>query len=210
MIKLQLFGFYPLNPTLGQEMQTLAEDIKVDLGFVAHITIPAASAVVASTTGVHVAVTANGVTPTVVTDAFTQPATPKCLTATAGGTATDIKAVQVVVEGTDYAGDVITETLPVFTVDTAGTVQGTKAFKTVTKVTIPAMDGNGATVAIGFNEKLGIPYKLECNTVLMACLNKVKEGTAPTVTVSATELALNTIDLNSALNGTVVEYFVIV
>jgi len=34
------------------------------------------------------------------------------------------------------AGEAITETLPAFTVDTAGTVTGSKAFKTITSITI--------------------------------------------------------------------------
>jgi hypothetical protein len=92
----------------------------------------------------------------------------------------------------------------VFTVDTAGTVQGSKAFKTVTQISIPTHDGNGATTAIGFNEKMGLPFKLARNSVIAAYLNNVKEGTAPTVAVSSTALESNTVDLNSALNGTIV------
>lgn len=209
-MNLQLFGFYPFNPTLGQKMQSDAESVNPDASFIAHLQYTALEAVVASTTGVHAAVTANGVSATEVTTAFTQPVGAKNITATAGGTAGDIKAVQVIVEGTDMDDQPITETLPVFTVDTAGTVTGSKAFKTVTKYTIPAMDGNGATVALGFGEKLGIPYKLSHNTVQMAFLNNVKEGTAPTVATSATVLSSNTVDLNSALNGSIVDVYLFV
>jgi len=55
-----------------------------------------------------------------------------------GGTAGDIKAVQVTITGTNYNNEVITEDLPAFTENTAGTVTGSKAFKTVTEVVIPA------------------------------------------------------------------------
>jgi peptidoglycan hydrolase-like protein with peptidoglycan-binding domain len=193
----------------GQTITTDAGDTVVDRAFLAHLQVLAADATAASTTGVHAAVTSTA-SPSVVTTGITNPSIPRCLTATAGGTATDIKAIQVVVEGTNYADEVITETLPAFTVDTAGTVQGSKAFKTVTKITIPAHDGTGATTAIGFNEKLGLPYKLAHNTVLAAYLDNAKEGTAPTVTVSATVLESNTIDLNTALSSKVVDAYLMV
>lgn len=153
-----------------------------------------------ATTAVHAAVTDTGA-PVTVTTAITNPDVPRNITATAGGTNTDIKAIQVVVTGTDINDAVLTETLPVFTVDTAGTVVGNKAFKTVTSVAIPAHDGTGATTAIGTGAKLGLPSKLSVNTVDAAYLATVKEGTAPTVAVSSTVFASNTVTLNSALNA---------
>jgi hypothetical protein len=47
---------------------------------------------------------------------------------------------------------------------------------------------------------LGFPVKLNRNTVIAAYLNKVKEGTAPTVVIGTTVDGC-TIKLNSALNG---------
>jgi hypothetical protein len=158
----------------------------------------------ASTTRCHAAVTDNG-SPRTVTTAITNPDTPRNVTATAGGTAGDIKAIQVVVTGTNEDGDVISETLPAFTVDTAGTVTGSKAFKTVTSIVIPAHDGTGATTAIGYGSKLGLGDKLRLNTVKNTYLNNVLEGTAPTVAVSTTAMESNTVTLNSALDGSDVE-----
>lgn len=132
------------------------------------------------------------------------------ITATAGGTSGDIKAVQVIVEGTNINDETISETLPIFSADTTGTVVGSKIFKTVTKITIPAMDGTGATTAIGFGDILGIPYLLEHNTVLRACLNNVAETTAPTVTASATVIESNSVDLYSSLDGHIVDIYLIV
>ncbi len=63
---------------------------------------------------------------------------------------------------------------------------------------------------VGWNDILGIPYMLAHNTVLAAYLNNVKESTAPTVTVDDEKLEENTIDLNSALNGTAVDVYLIV
>lgn len=202
-------GFYPENPLLGQIVQSEAADWSPDKGFITHLVFTATQAIAASTTGI-LAAFATSTLATEKTTGFTQPSCAKNVTATAGGTAGDIKAVQVVIEGTDVAGNAITETLPAFTVDTAGSVTGSKAFKTITKVTVPGMDGAGATVAIGFGEKLGIPYKLQTNTCMLGSKGATKEATAPTVAVSASALESNTIDFNSALDGTEMHAYFIV
>jgi hypothetical protein len=165
-----------------------------------------------TTTAVHAAVTDTG-SQQVVTTGITSPPTPRNVSATAGGTAGDIKAIQVVVAGTNVHGDAITETLPAFTVDTAGTVFGSKAFATVTSITIPAHDGTGATTAVGLgatsNAKLGLPVKLDRDTIVNVYLNGVREATRPTVAFSSTAVESNTIVLSSAVNGTavVVDYY---
>lgn len=199
----------PYNCKMGQTIRTDAKGVSVDRTFIAHFQVLATLATVANTTGIHAAVIST-VNPSIVITEITNPSVPRNITATAGGTATDIKAIQVIVEGTNYNDEVITETLPAFTVDTAGSVTGNKAFKTITKITIPAHDGVGATTAIGFSEKLGLPYKLSHNTIIETFLDNVKEVTAPTVTVSTTALESNTIDLNSALNSKVVDVYLMV
>jgi hypothetical protein len=158
---------------------------------------------------VHAAVTDNG-SPQTVTTGITNPPYPRNITATAGGTGTDVKAIQVVITGTNIDDEEITETRPAFTVNTTGIVEGAKAFKTVTSVLIPAHDGTGATTAIGFGDKLGLPYELDANTVLLAALGGVREGTAPTVVADADEIEKNTVDLNSALDGSVVDIYLLV
>lgn len=156
-----------------------------------------------ATTDVHAAVTDDGTEQTITTG-ITNPPTPRNITATSGGVAADIKAIQVTINGTNENDEAISEVLPVFTVNTATTVVGSKAFKTVTSIVIPAHDGLGATTAIGLGAKLGLGVKLARNSVLAAYLNGVKEGTAPTVVFSATVLEGNLITLNSALDGTAV------
>lgn len=163
-----------------------------------------AAILAASATRCHAAVTDNG-SPQTVTTSITQPDFPRNVTATAGGTAGDIKAIQVVITGTDESDAVITETLPAFTVDTAGIVTGSKAFKTITSILIPAHDGTGATTSIGYGSKIGLGDKLAVNTVLAAYRGGTKEGTAPTVATDASNLCNNTVTLNSALNGTDVQ-----
>lgn len=199
----------PYNHKYGQTLSTDADGVSTDRGYLAHFQVDGTGATAADTNGILAAVADDGTQQEITTN-ITNPSTPKNITATAGGTATDIGAIQVIVEGTNFADEVITETLPAFTVDTAGTVSGSKAFKTITKVTIPAHDGTGATTEIGFGEVLGLPYKLEHNTVLKSYLNNTLEGTNPTVTTSETNIEDNTLKLNSSLDGTAVDIYLIV
>ena len=157
---------------------------------------------------VKAAVTDNGATQ-VITTGITNPPTPRNVTATSGGTAADIKAIQVIVAGTNAEGVAITETLPVFTVNTATTVVGSKAFATVTSITIPAHDGTGATTSVGLGAKLGLGERLSLDTIVAAHLGGTREATRPTVAVSSTTLESNTVTLNSALAGSavVVDYY---
>jgi hypothetical protein len=62
-------------------------------------------------------------------------------------------------------------------------------------------------VTVGFGEKLGLPYTLSRNTITDTYLNNVKEGTAPTITISASLIESNTIKLNSTLNGSRVDVY---
>lgn len=202
-------GFYPYNPNLGQRIQgSDGSAAAVDQAFVAHLALSAAQAAAADADAV-MAAAANG-SALDVTTGLTNPPAARNITATAGGTAGDIKAVQVTITGTDINGDVISETLPAFTVDTAGTVQGDKAFATVTRVQSPAHDGAGATVSIGFGDKIGVPHLGGHHLVLAAFLNNVREGTNPTVMADDDEVSKNTMDLNSALNGTAVDIYYLI
>ena len=65
-------------------------------------------------------------------------------------------------------------------------------------------------VSVGWGNKLGLPYMLEHNTVMAAYLNNTIESTPPTVAVDDDEIEKNTVLLVSALNGTVVDIYLIV
>ena len=189
----------PYDFKRGQTIKTDAAGVVADRSFLAHLKIAAVAAVAASANGIHAAVASTGAQQ-VITTGITNPAVPRNVTATAGGTAADIKAIQVIVEGTNYNDEVITETLPVFTENTAGAVTGSKAFKTVTKITIPAHDGTGATTAIGWGDKFGLPYKLEADEqVILKLFNKSAD--TGSVTNSETNLELNTFDPNGSPDG---------
>lgn len=143
------------------------------------------------------------------TATITDPAVCRNVTATAGGTSGDVKAIQPIVYGTDRAGAAISETLPAFTVNTTGTVTGSKAFATITYIDLPPHDGTAATTAFGTGAKLGLPVTMARNRVLAAFLANVKEATAPTVAVSATALCSNTITLSTTLDSTavIIDYY---
>jgi hypothetical protein len=201
--------WYPYNPAAGQELQTSVPGVRADRAFLAHIEYSAAEAVAANTTGIHAAHTDDGAEETLTTG-ITNPPCARTITATAGGVAGDIKAIQVTITGTDLGGDVITEDLPAFTVDTAGSVEGALAFATVTEIVIPAHDGNGATTAIGFGQKMGLPYLLQADTVIAALHNNTRESVAPTVTTAIQGVAANTIELDTNLDGHAVDVFLLV
>jgi len=175
----------------------------VDQAFTAHLVISAANAVAASDTGVHAAIALTAATQDIIT-AITNPSVPKALRIKGNQAGV---AGNVVITGTNFAGATITETIAA---NGATGVDGNKAFKTVTKITVPVLVGAGDTISVGFTEKLGIPYLLPHNTVRDTYLNNVKEVTAPTVTVSATAIESNTIKLNSTLAGTVVDIYLLV
>jgi hypothetical protein len=137
-----------------------------------------------------------------VTALLAQPISCRTISATAGGTGGDIGAVSVIVYGTNINDEAISETLTAFTVNTAATKTGLKAFKTITSIFLPSHDGTGATISIGYSEVFGVPFKFAKVPYLKATLAGVIETTVPTVTTSSTVLCLNTVKINSTCNGT--------
>ncbi|MGE4272066.1 MAG: hypothetical protein AB7E31_04250 [Desulfitobacterium sp.] len=192
---------FPFNPK-GQFIKT-DSGVLCDRGFIAHLNVRAADAVAASDTGVHAAIPLTEEEQDIIT-AITNPAVPRALRIKGNQAGV---AGNVVITGTNYAGEIITETI---VANGATAVEGDKAFKTVTKITVPVLVGAGDSLSIGWNDKLGLPFKLVHNTVLFAYHDNAKEATAPTVTVSATAIESNTIDLNTALNGKAVDAYLIV
>jgi hypothetical protein len=191
------------NPK-GARIKTDVEGVVVDRAFLAHITVAEADAVATSNTAVHAAINlADGAT-TKVTTAITNPKVPRALIVkgNAAGVAGDV-----VIKGTNYLDEAIEETI---VAADAGAVSGTKAFKTVTEITVPARTAPGDTISIGFCDKLGLPYLLAHNTVIASYHDNALEGTPATVAVSATAIESNTVDLNTALNGKQVDIYVII
>lgn len=112
------------------------------------------------------------------------------------------------IKGTDLSGAALTEVLSL----AEGAVASARAFKTVTSVTGAGWvigEGND-TIKVGFGNLIGLPDKLTLSTVLAAYKDGTKESTAPTVTVSSADLALNTIVLSNALNNKIVDIYYLV
>lgn len=128
----------------------------------------------------------------------------------AATTAGNIAAGKVVVAGKDVNGEAISEDFTV-TGDKGETLTGSKAFAQITSITIPVQDGESVTFDVGWGDKLGLPIKLANGVHHIATyLGSSAEATAPAFATSGTAVSGNTIDLNSALNGSVVETLFIV
>ena len=92
---------------------------------------------------------------TVVTDLLTSPDVPRRVVITPGGTTADIAAGNVAVVGTDMNGSVLSENIALTANQTAVSTS-TGFFKTITSITFPIMDGNGATFDVGTNSVVGL------------------------------------------------------
>ena len=121
-------GFYPYNHKLEQEIQTDVTGVTADRAFVAHVNWadPAAA-----TSGAIKTITL-GADAQTVTTGITNPDYPRALAVV--GSVAGI-AGNVVIAGTNYAGEAITDTIAL---DGTTSKPGTKAFKTVTSITVPA------------------------------------------------------------------------
>jgi len=105
--------------------------------------------------------------------------------------------------GTDVYGNVITETI---TLNGTATIQGAKAFKTITSITPAGGTGLGATdVTVGTGSKLGLPVKLNARPdLLQAWFGAVLDGGGLTVVIGSTSADADkrgTIAFTSALDG---------
>jgi hypothetical protein len=147
----------------------------------------------ASDTAVHAAVTlGNGVTTTVNTN-ITNPDFARALTikgAMSGGSLTG----NVVITGTDIRGNAISNTIAL---NDNATVIGTKAFKTISSILLPARVTAGDTVSIGISDKLGLEMIPKLAVAISAHHDATLEGTLPTITVGAS-IDLCLADFNSA------------
>lgn len=156
-------------------------------------------AAAASSTAVHAAI-ASATSAQTVTSGFTDPDVPRCLSVVVGGTASSVEASSVVVTGTNVEGKVITETFITAAAGT-GTLNGSKAFRTVTSIYIPKQRGTAATFSVGTRNLLGLNHRLfnQNTTVKVYYSATVGNPTAltldtePTVTADEVDVELNTV-----------------
>lgn len=154
----------------------------------------------ADTDAVHAAITASASATTEVDSGFTDPDVPRVISVTSGGTAADIATCTVTVTGRNVEGKEISETFA-FSANTAETKTGTKAFKRVTSISIPAQDGAAATFSVGTGAALGLNHKLTSGKVTIQVFQDTAvDGSNPTAqaapsasTVDGDEVEKNTV-----------------
>lgn len=189
-----------MNPFLGELIQTSVPGVYCSW---CQIALFMESPVAVSNTYVLNSTPLTSTTQTITTG-ITNPDVPRNVTYK-GALATSTG--NVTVTGTDFAGNAITETVAL-----SGTtvVAGSKAFATITQMTLPVTSGTGDAVSIGIGAKLGLPYLLNENTEFLAFNNGVAETTPPSVNPDSVNLCNNTVTLASTLAGNPVKVFLVI
>jgi len=164
-----------------------------------------ADAVLSSTNGDFAAQT--------ITTGITNPDVPRALSVTPGGTTGDIQPGDIVITGTNVEGKTITENFRVLD-SSSDVINGNLAFKTVTSVVIPAMDGTGATFTVGTTDKLGVNHRFSLNNTTVKVYSYTAPGepggmptaltlqAAPTVVSDNEEVERNLVTPATAPDGT--------
>lgn len=133
-----------------------------------------------------------------------QPDVPRNVVITPGGTTGDIEACVIVVNGTNYFNQSISEDFT-FIADQATAVTGSKAFKSITSVVFPAnceSGGFAATWSIGQGEKIGLKRCMDdAGSWAWSSVAGAYESTRATVAANASAIESNTADFNGAMNG---------
>jgi hypothetical protein len=196
---------YPYNPKYGQRIATDVKGFAVDRAFLAHIEISADKAPAASSDGVHEFVNL-GEEAQSVTTGITNPAWPR--NARIVGNVAGITGT-VKIHGTSFKGEVIMEQL---TANGTSVVDGQLAFKTITKIDLPAQTHTPAAqtetiqVTNGCTSSEEITVSVTATTLLgedsgesvTVALDDTEHSTAAAVAAAVAE-ALNENDVISAV-----------
>lgn len=168
------------NHKFGQKIMTDIEGVDIDRAFLAHYHIDAADAIAESDTAV-MALTTLEAEARSITSGLVSPAVPRNVKIDASTAIT----TKVKIHGTDFAGQVISEELQLTGTDA---VAGNLAFKTITKVDLPARTNTPAKqtetiqVTAGCGTSGDIAVAVTATTLLGA-----KSGASVTVTLDNTE-----------------------
>lgn len=172
---------YPYNYKMGQTIQTNAEGVSVDRGFIAHCHIPGKDAPAASSTGV-LAATNLGAEAQTITTGITNPAVPRNIRIDGN---VDGITRKVKITGTNIAGKVITEEIQA---NGTTAVDGNLAFRTVTKIELPIQDHTPAQQTETIQVTQGCSTAGDITvTITATTLLGEESGAQVTVTLSATE-----------------------
>lgn len=166
---------------------------------IGHINYPATATVASDADGILAAFEL-GAAGLAATEFLKQPPVARNLTIVASDTQTG----KVTVYGHNIAGEPIEEE---FTLESTTPVVGAKAFKTVTKIVLPVKVG-AETIDVGWGELIGLPVMLSA-APLCWLLDDGVADTAPSFTVDGDELEKNTFDFDGALDGSVLDLFLV-
>lgn len=189
-----------------EKLATSVYGVVANIAKCAHLEWSAEQTVATDADGVMTS-TAGATSIKTITDDLVSPPTPRCLEVVVGGEGGDAKATtKIKVFGTNIADQPITEEFTL-TGDKTETITGTKAFKTVGKVEIPAQDGTGVTFTVGWIDALGLPYALAEKPLVFALVAGVREETDPALAIDEDEIEKNTITLDTALAGAKIDLY---
>lgn len=161
-----------------------------------------------SNADVHAAITGTTSAQTVTTG-FTDPDVPRGLKLVFGGTTADIAACTITVHGTNVEGKPIYEEFAV-SANQSANIEGNKAFKTVSKIHIPAQDGTAGTISVGTTDKIGVNHRLKPSETTVKVYSSTSVANripptlqgAPTVAANDNSIELNTVTPATANDGT--------
>lgn len=195
-------GFYPFNPSLEFKMQTDVPGVTAEGLQIAALEFDDIAAVDEDATGLGAVASSNTVVTVVDVSAIEQPDMPRCVQINPNGTVADVAAKSITITGTNILDEPITEDIALAENQAHDTISvGSKAFKTITGISIPTQDGAAATFLFGYSKKIGLPYKRAHYPVIWATAAGTKEATLPTLAASATAIESNTISFNTAPDG---------
>lgn len=149
----------------------------------------------ASSTSVCASIT----TAVVTTTGITNPDMTRVARIASGGASHNASG-NVVINGTDARGAVISDTL---TLNGTTPVNGVKAFKKITSIDTTGVSGisSTATVTVGCGVALGLGRMQAFAAPLFATVDGVADSALPTMTTSTTVISLNTATFATAPNG---------
>jgi hypothetical protein len=147
--------------------------------------------VVAANTGVHAAITLPASDTTVVTTAITNPDVPR--TIRLKGNQSTCQGLVVIIAGTDILSNAITESVTMGGAFATPT-DSTKAFATVTSITVPTQGASGDTISAGPGAALGLDNYCSADSF-------GGEASISSFKYSSTVISLNVVTLSATLNG---------
>ncbi len=139
-----------------------------------------------------------------VTTFSNQPDVPRNVVITPGGTTNDVGNCTIVVNGTNYLNDAISENFA-FAANASAATTGDKAFKTITSVVFPANCEDtpfGATWTVNYGTKIGFKRCMDMTGHVMHAVENGALATRPTLAADADEVEKNTAIFATAPNGT--------